>query len=60
MLLKICPRCGKKHDYMVKCSNGCYEKSKKERNQVYDKFQRKNVDLYNSKEWKILTKMCRQ
>ena len=59
MLMKICPRCNKKYEYGSKCPNNCYDKAKKESQQVYDKIQRKNGDFYGSMDWVRLTKLCK-
>lgn len=58
---KICPRCRKVYSYNDRtCPNGCSDKRKKESNKVYDKEQRTNKDLYNSREWKLLREACKK
>lgn len=58
---KICPRCRKVYSYSDRsCPNGCNEKARKESNKVYDKEQRLNKELYNSKEWKVLRDACKK
>lgn len=58
---RICPRCRKVYSYADKtCPNGCSEKAKKESDKIYDKYQRVNKDLYNSKEWKFIREACKK
>ena len=59
MIKKICPRCNKLYEHASKCPNGCYDMTKKEGQQVYDKIQRKNGDFYGSMDWVRLTKLCK-
>lgn len=63
MLYKICPGCKDKYEYVSKhskCSNGCMEKAKSERNKNYDKFSRdkESAAFYATGRWKKLTKLC--
>jgi hypothetical protein len=58
-IMKICQRCRTKHPVDQKCPNKCYERNKKESTKIYDKFQRKNSDIYNSADWKKLTEICK-
>lgn len=58
MMYVICPRCRTKHLRGTKCPNGCYERSRKESNKIYDKYLRKNADFYNSSAWKRLRAVC--
>ena len=62
MLYKICPTCKEKYEHISKdskCSNGCMNKDKKERNKNYDKFSRnkESAVFYASKEWKSTRKV---
>ena len=59
MIRKICQRCKTVYEYGKSCPNNCYDIAKKESQQVYDKEQRKNSDLYKGKEWVRLTKICK-
>lgn len=57
---RICPRCQRVYSYeQGECPKGCNAKRKKETNRMYDKYQRKNHDFYNSKEWKVLREACK-
>lgn len=57
---RICPRCKKVYSYASKeCPMGCNKKARAESNKIYDKHQRANHDLYNSKEWKRLREACK-
>lgn len=55
---KICNRCRTKYPVGTQCPNGCYVKAKKESNKFYDKYQRKNKDIYHSKQWELIRKEC--
>lgn len=65
MLYKICSTCKERYEYISrnsKCSNGCMDKNKKERNKNYDKFSRNkdSASFYATGQWKKLTKECRE
>jgi 5-methylcytosine-specific restriction endonuclease McrA len=62
MLYKVCPTCKEKYEHISKdskCSNGCMNKDKKERNKSYDKFSRnkESASFYASKEWKKIRRV---
>lgn len=57
-IYKICPRCRNKYQYGESCSNGCYEKQKREGNREYDRTSRKNSEIYNSTSWKRIRTLC--
>ena len=62
MLYKTCPTCKEKYEHISKdskCSNGCMNKDKMERNKNYDKFSRnkESATFYASKEWKSTRKV---
>jgi len=62
MLYKICPTCKEKYEHInkdSKCSNGCMNKAKSERNKNYDKFSRNkdSAAFYASKEWKKIRRV---
>lgn len=64
MLYKVCPTCKEKYEHISKdskCSNGCMNKAKSERNSNYDKFSRnkESTAFYATGRWKKLTKICR-
>lgn len=63
MIMKFCPRCNKLHPVDQPCPNGCYSKERlkekrKEQNKFYDQNNRKNKDIYHSKQWLNLRKEC--
>lgn len=58
MIYKICSRCGKKYPVGEECPNQCYSKYKKENDKYYDKYSRKNKDIYHSKIWDSIRKKC--
>lgn len=56
MILKICPYCKKLHPIEEKCPNRRIAKQKD--NKLYDKYLRKNKDVYNSSRWEKLRAHC--
>ncbi|EHL18499.1 hypothetical protein HMPREF9630_00224 [Peptoanaerobacter stomatis] len=61
MLTKHC-KCGAKIPQTQKQCYKCQQKSRKERaeyHRFYDKNCRKNTEIYHSKEWETLTKLCK-
>jgi len=53
--------CGKQYDKSLgKCPNSCGDKKRKHSSVIYDKFQRKNYNIYHDKRWKKLTELCKQ
>lgn len=59
MIMRICPRCSAKYEYGKSCPNRCSEIAKKDSVKMYDMYQRKNRELYSSKEWVRLTGQCK-
>ncbi|WP_432408628.1 HNH endonuclease [Wukongibacter sp. M2B1] len=60
--MRMC-RCGKLISYNGKFCNECakkYEKEKQENNKYYDKYIRKNKEVYKDKRWTKLTDQCKQ
>lgn len=57
-IYKSCPRCNTLYEVGSVCPRGCQQKVKRESNKVYDETQRKNADIYHSKEWKVLRIIC--
>ncbi|MGP1563023.1 hypothetical protein [Filifactor alocis] len=58
MLKKLCA-CGNKININQKSCTVC-EQKRKEYIKHYDKTQRKNKDIYHSKMWSRLTKLCKE
>lgn len=58
MILKQCPRCKKLHSIKERCPNGCFDYIKKESDKYYDKYLRKNKEIYNNKLWEIVRQRC--
>lgn len=63
MLYKVCPTCKERYEYISKdskCSNGCMNKDKSERNKNYDKFSRnkESASFYASKGWKQIRRVA--
>lgn len=57
---RICPRCKTVYSYASKeCPKGCNKKHKRETDKIYNKYQRKNQDFYDSKEWRLLREACK-
>ena len=57
-LNKMCPRCHTKYPYGESCPGGCTKRRRKVDREVYDKYQRKNKDIYSSARWQALRKRC--
>lgn len=51
MIYKICEKCKSTYEYGKACPNGCEIKKKKADNKFYDKYKRKNKEIYHSKQW---------
>ena len=58
MIKKMCPRCHVLHPVGTECPNGCFAFSKKEYNKHYDKYKRKNKEVYHSANWEKLRRIC--
>lgn len=57
MLKKIC-KCGAKIEINQRRCSIC-EQKRKAATRYYDKYQRKNKEIYHSTEWTTLTEMCK-
>lgn len=57
MIMKFCPKCKKLHSIDSTCPNSC-KKSNSQENKLYDKFFRKNKDIYSSSRWEKIRKRC--
>lgn len=53
MLYTICSVCGAKHPINVPCN------CKKDRDRAYDRGDRQRAEIYQSRTWKKLTKLCK-
>lgn len=51
MIYKICPKCNTLYEVGKSCPNNCIAKIKKRYNKHYDKYKRKNKEVYHSKRW---------
>jgi 5-methylcytosine-specific restriction protein A len=58
VIYKQCPRCKTVHDRNKPCPRGCYSFSKKESSKYYDKYLRKNKEVYNSSTWEKIRLRC--
>ena len=58
LIYKICPKCRTKYLVGEKCPNGCLDFAKKQNDKYYDKYSRKNADVYNNRQWERTRLNC--
>lgn len=59
MIMKICSKCNTKYKISEECPNGCGKLTRRESAKVYDRYQRKNADIYHDTRWISLTNQCK-
>lgn len=58
LIYKICPKCRTKYLVGEKCPNGCLDFAKKQNDKYYDKYSRKNANVYNNRQWERTRLNC--